>query len=766
MRNWRIELCMVLFLIAGSINTPVAAEKLALDQWSYILVDSSRAKWGDWSLPVWLRSFGLAWADITDDGMLDLAAGRYFYRNPGGDMTAEWPRSDFGVNVDAMLFVDVDNDRFGDIIAQALPDIYWLEALDENGLQWNATRVAQLPPTGHVNGQGYALAQIHAGGKPEIVTAAHLSVYCIEIPENPVPEDWPKTRIAHNVMDEGIGTGDLDRDGDIDIVAGRELEENVAYSLLWFENPGDTTSDWPSHLISRDVLIPDRNVVADFNGDGRLDVAVSEERYPGLEPDASVYWFEAPADPARGEWTKHLLVTQYSSNNLDAADLDEDGDVDIVTCEHKGPAEKLEIFENDGRGQFTMHVIDTGKEMHLGARLADLDQDGDFEIVGVPWDDYPLLHLWRNDARSHPKPVKWQHKTTHLDLRTIERPDVGFQASAIVFDIDKDNVDDIIVAGWGHPSMVWLRPDGESWKRYIVDDKRSHVEAGGTYWDIDRDGDLDIVQGGSWNTNEVWWWENPYPDYDRDRPWVRHLIKNYGEKQHHDQIVGDFDGDGAGELVFWNQHAQQLLLADIPENPRKMENWILNPIWSWPKAFKYEGLAKIDVDLDGVIDLIGGGQWFKHLEGTAYKAELIDDYGQSRSAAGDLIEGGRPEIVLGSGDGIAPLFLYQWSDGAWNRTTLIDTVVHGHTLDVADFNGDGHLDIYTAEMHTPGAGPECRQWLLYGDGQGHFFKQILSIGIGTHEGKLGDLDGDGDVDILQKDFQHDRRIDIWLNQLK
>jgi len=94
---------------------------------------------------------------------------------------------------------------------------------------------------------------------------------------------------------------------------------------------------------------------------------------------------------------------------------------------------------------------------------------------------------------------------------------------------------------------------------------------------------------------------------------------------------------------------------------------------------------------------------------------------------------------------------------------LIDRVVHGHTLQIADIDGDGRLDIYAAEMHTPGAGDRCRQWILYGDGKGGFDIRVLSTGIGSHESKLGDLNGDGRIDILQKDFQKDRRVDVWLN---
>lgn len=173
----------------------------------------------------------------------------------------------------------------------------------------------------------------------------------------------------------------------------------------------------------------------------------------------------------------------------------------------------------------------------------------------------------------------------------------------------------------------------------------------------------------------------------------------------------------------------------------------------------------VDIDGDGRLDLVGGGYWFKHAGALKFQAHAIDaEYRFTRTAAGDLIQGGRPEVLIGSGDGVGPLNLYQWQEGAWARRTLIERVDHGHTLQVADIDGDGHLDIYTAEMHTPGPGGLCRQWILFGDGKGGFVQELLSTGAGSHESKLGDLNRDGRIDILQKDFQHRQRLDVWLNR--
>ena len=67
------------------------------------------------------------------------------------------------------------------------------------------------------------------------------------------------------------------------------------------------------------------------------------------------------------------------------------------------------------------------------------------------------------------------------------------------------------------PSVVAYKYAGEGangnpvWDRYIIDDTPQRIEAGSTSYDIDGDGDLDIVFGGEGRSNQVWWWENPYP---------------------------------------------------------------------------------------------------------------------------------------------------------------------------------------------------------------------------------------------------------------
>ncbi|TWU30589.1 FG-GAP repeat domain-containing protein [Novipirellula artificiosorum] len=206
-------------------------------------VDDQRGKWGDTDSPDWLRYFGLHAADLTDDGMKDIVSGRYFYRNPGGDLTGKWQRVDFGRNVDAILCVDVDGDEFGDVIAQALPDVWWIEAKDRQGSQWTFKKIGNVPETTHVNSQGFGLGQIIGGGKPEVVLAGEDGVHYFEIPANPDDDACPRTHITTEAYDEGLDIADMDADGNLDLIAGNG-EEYVA----WWKNPGTGKGDWQRYI--------------------------------------------------------------------------------------------------------------------------------------------------------------------------------------------------------------------------------------------------------------------------------------------------------------------------------------------------------------------------------------------------------------------------------------------------------------------------------------------------------------------------------------
>ena len=162
----------------------------------------------------------------------------------------------------------------------------------------------------------------------------------------------------------------------------------------------------------------------------------------------------------------------------------------------------------------------------------------------------------------------------HLSSSTGDLPVPGTsmeQTGALVADLDRDGTNDFVISFRKvAPALFWYRRTPAGWDRYVIEPDFLTVEAGGAVYDIDGDGNPDLVFGGDSQSSEVWWWENPYPKFEPATRWKRHIIKKGGATQHHDQVFGDFLGLGKPQLAFWNQGAKKIFLAKIPGDPRRV----------------------------------------------------------------------------------------------------------------------------------------------------------------------------------------------------
>lgn len=686
-------------------------------------------------------------ADFDGDGFLDIAIGGrtgplVWYRHP------DWRKTVIclgGYNTVDGEAGDVDGDGDLDIVMGGL---LWYEnplpSGDPGQEAWREHLIA-VHPTHDVE-----LDDLDGDGDLDIVTRDQSAFSSPRGNEIHIWRQESVVKWSGFVLSchhgEGIVLADVDSDGDKDIVIDG----------VWYENNKKLEAEsWLAHPFTKwhhSAMVAS----GDLNGDGRLDIVLTPSELKGQT--FKIAWYEGPANPKTDAWIEHVIEPQVEAvyHSLKLADMNADGLLDIVTAEmHQGqdPDEVL-IYHNDDHGRSWRKQVITDKGTHL-LMVGDVGNDGDTDIMGANWSgEFQPIELWENQTAT------WKH----LSSRTgdLPVPAVGRQVATIIFDIDNNGLNDFVIPSYER--MVWYQNLGTCWKRFALENGSADVrmEAGGDYFDIDADGDLDIIMAAQSKAGEVWWWENPWPNYFPGKPWQRHLALSIGGT-HHDQIFGDFDGDGRTELVFWFNKGRTLYMAEIPQDPAGP--WPANEIFKFVDELPPpEGLAAIDIDLDGKIDIVGGGYWFKHKAGATFAAMAIDEgYRFSRTAVGDLVKGGRPEVVIGSGDQVGPLNLYEWKKNTWIKKVLIKHIDHGHTLRVGDIDLDGFLDIYVAEMYKPGPLSACRQWLLYGDGKGNFRTTLISTGLGTHEGRLGDLDGDGDLDILQKDFQQHQRVDIWLN---
>jgi hypothetical protein len=98
----------------------------------------------------------------------------------------------------------------------------------------------------------------------------------------------------------------------------------------------------------------------------------------------------------------------------------------------------------------------------------------------------------------------------------------------------------------------------------------------------------------------------------------------------------------------------------------------------------------------------------------------------------------------------------------WESTFLAEDLFCPHSLQVADFDGDGYPDIFVGEMSL-GENDQPTHYLFKNRGDGTFEKQTLAGGIPTHEAKAADFTGNGRIDIVGKSYTPDHHVDIWLN---
>ncbi len=345
-----------------------------------------------------VRSFGLAFADIDGDKRTDVISGPFWYRQPSRPWDDDWEQFRLGDGLDAFAVADLDDDGHPEIFAQrsggTTLKFVWLGAAKSSAHDFEEHIIGEVPRASHdLGSQGHVVADIVPGGLPEIAVSSGKGVFYFESSDDPASVPWSRTHVSQDPSDEGIVLVDVDRDGLLDLVATTGDAKEVA----WWRNPGDGTAGWTRHEIGvlPEAVFPDRVGAADFDGDGRVDVVVSEEN--GEPQGAESFWWRQPEALGNRGWERQKITSRGSLNSLAVADMDADGDMDIVMGEHYGKL-RTSIWNNLGAGHFIEQMVGEGAESHLGARAVDLDGDGDLDIVSIAWSKFKPIHVWRNDA--------------------------------------------------------------------------------------------------------------------------------------------------------------------------------------------------------------------------------------------------------------------------------------------------------------------------------------------------------------------------------
>jgi len=188
-----------------------------------------------------------------------------------------------------------------------------------------------------------------------------------------------------------IDIKDIDQDGDNDIAL---VSFNNYWSITdvhWLENDGNNNFT----IRDIDLFIPGAVsiVIEDFNGDNEWDIAVTCST---ASSNGEIHWWE---NDGSENFTHYYIDQAYAgANDIQAADVDGDNDVDLITTAFG--ADEVTFWKNDGTGSFTYEPINTNCVGAFSAKPIDFDGDNDVDVVCSCQNDDKMMWL-ENDGNEN-----------------------------------------------------------------------------------------------------------------------------------------------------------------------------------------------------------------------------------------------------------------------------------------------------------------------------------------------------------------------------
>jgi len=648
--------------------------------------------------------------DINQDGYPDLVSSSindskivsYLFdetsRSFGSEQTIS---TEFGY-VMALFPADLNNDAYPDFLGVSQLDnkVFWFKNNGDNSFS--------LQPL--INGNADQASAVTASdldndGDMDVVSASKGNSK-VQWYEN---DGYGNFSVAHLITDEAelpvaITTADIDNDGFNDVMAGYAQGNKIVY----FRNTGSGSFD-AQIVIGTQCNNISSIAAADINGDGLIDMVSTSKS------DNKLAWYKNFG--GNGNFSDQIIISDQLpiAYKVVVADFDLDNDMDVV-CSSMGD-DKIVLFENtDGAGDFVPHqAISTRVDGPKGMAVADFDNDGDMDIAAaisvednIVWFENGkaayLVHLISDSD--------FVNSIQNGDVNNDGNIDIVYASSANIYlilnndagesfmevtiynqahniqsiqlaDIDSDGDLDLAVADWLGNEFYWFRNQGNGdFGDPIFIDIQSDSPCYLNVADVDHDGDVDLMV--------ALYYEYSVAIYENDgaENFTKVVVANGFNFQN--VIFSDVNHDTYSDIIIAADDKLYYALNDGTGS--FLSTQMIN------SSSEAMGLITVDLNNDGWDDLVftrGSTHWLLNNHDETYDAYSIDPWGDEVPVTyGDIDNDGDMDILMG-GRNARQAFVCENTDEGENMLVQPNINIDGNPEEVTagDLNNDGFIDI-------------------------------------------------------------------------